>query len=77
MEESTTFTEHPTTCASLSEPVRDALRVVPIGDLRRPRHRPASARLRRSRALALASIVLIAIGTVIFKRLEPMYAKVL
>jgi hypothetical protein len=28
-------------------------------------------------ALAVASLVLIAIGSVVFKRLEPMYAKVL
>jgi ABC-type polysaccharide/polyol phosphate export permease len=78
LEESKFFTEHPTVLRLLQlnpfATLFESYRSVIYGDPVTGPHLPDFAALG---ALALASLVLIAIGTVIFKRLEPMYAKVL
>ena len=59
------------------QPVRDPVRVLPRRDLRHARRWTAAAELGALAALLLASIVLVGLTTILFKRLEPSFAKVL
>ena len=65
--------------AGRAEPVRDPVRGLPDGHLRDAgRRSPRPARTwRRSRVLLVGSIVFLASTTIVFKRLEPNFAKVL
>ena len=80
LDELNIFQEQPDPAdARRGQPVRDPVRGLSDGHLRDAdtRHRPACPTSGRSLALLVASFILLALTTIVFKRLEPNFAKVI
>ena len=78
LEDSEAFSENPTILRVLQlNPFATLFEWIPRCHLREPDTGPHLPDFAALGALAVASLVLYRLGAVIFKRLEPMYAKVL